>query len=131
MMQGGSSLNIFKKWAPEERNLVVFPGYCLPGTVGNDVLGGAKRIRIGDSSIHIRCRVEYMSHSDHTDARGIMQLISQSAPRHVVLVHGSQEHMAVFKPIVQQRLRVPCSDPAVGSTVDLVSLPVQEALVSP
>lgn len=131
MMQGGSSLNIFKKWAPEERNLVVFPGYCLPGTVGNDVLGGAKRIRIGDSSIHVRCRVEYMSHSDHTDARGIMQLISQSAPRHVVLVHGSLEHMAVFKPIVQQKLRIPCSDPAVGSTVDLGSLPVQEALVSP
>lgn len=119
MLNAGNSLQVFKRWAPDKRNLVIFPGYCLPGTVGHDVLRGVKNIRLGAETITVACRVEYMSHSDHTDARGILQLLSQTSPRHVVLVHGSAEHMTTFKPLVQQRLRVPCHDPGVGSTADL------------
>jgi len=131
MLTGGFSLDIFTKWAPDSKNLVIIPGYCLPGTVGNEILAGAKQVEVGGRYIEVRCRIEYMSHSDHTDSRGIMQLIAQVAPKHVVLVHGSEAHMDIFQPIVKQRLRIPCSAPAVGEAVDLGTERLHEVWASP
>lgn len=40
------SLDIFKAWAGDARNLVVMPGYCVEGTVGHQLLAGRARIEI-------------------------------------------------------------------------------------
>ena len=77
----GLSLQIFKALAPDAKNLVVIPGYCLPGTVGNLVQAKVKKIELDvDEVIHVRCEVETVVHSDHTDSRGILELISQVSP---------------------------------------------------
>lgn len=41
----GTSFEIFKKWASDEKNMVIIPGYCSPGTVGAKILAGAKTVR--------------------------------------------------------------------------------------
>lgn len=46
MLHSGLSLKIFKKWAPDERNMIIMPGYCVAGTVGHKVINGAKRVEI-------------------------------------------------------------------------------------
>ena len=33
----GMSLEVFKMWAHVDRNMIILPGYCVPGTVGNKV----------------------------------------------------------------------------------------------
>lgn len=133
MLTGGPSLELFRKWAPDEKNLIVFPGYCIPGTIGNEVQAKVKRIHIDAGvTVDVCCGIEYMSHSDHTDSRGITQLIKHVAPKHVVLVHGAEKLMQVFRPLVEQRLRVACSDPAVGERLDLGGgEPAREVLASP
>ena len=30
----GLSLQIFKKWCTDEKNMIIMPGYCVAGTVG-------------------------------------------------------------------------------------------------
>merc|ERR1719204_2814496 len=119
MLQGGASLRLFRKLAPDRKNMLVFAGYCLPGTLGNDVQARVKRVNAEGEDVDVRCIVDYMSHSDHTDSRGIMLLISQVTPRHVVLVHGADKLMEVFAPMVTRTLGIPCNAPAVGATVDL------------
>jgi len=134
MLQAGVSLSLFRKWAPDRRNLVSFAGYCLPGTIGHFVQAKVQKINIdADTTIQVRCSVDYLSHSDHTDSRGILQLISQVVPRHVVLVHGSDKMMQVFQPIVKRRLGVPCSTPAQGECAEIFAgeAMAQEVLVSP
>lgn len=37
MLHAGLSLQIFKKWAPDENNTLIMPGYCVIGTVGHKV----------------------------------------------------------------------------------------------
>ncbi|VDQ08944.1 unnamed protein product [Trichobilharzia regenti] len=37
MLHAGQSLHIFRKWASDERNMVIIPGYCVAGTVGYKV----------------------------------------------------------------------------------------------
>ncbi|KAF6109185.1 integrator complex subunit 11 [Phyllostomus discolor] len=38
MLHAGQSLQIFRKWAGNEKNMVIMPGYCVQGTVGHKIL---------------------------------------------------------------------------------------------
>ncbi len=46
MLHGGQSLRVFKRWAPDEKNMVIMPGYCVAGTVGHKVINRAKKIEL-------------------------------------------------------------------------------------
>ncbi len=59
-------------------------------------------------------RVEYLSFSAHADARGIMQLISQCRPGHVLLVHGEASKMEFLKGRIESEAGLECSMPANG-----------------
>jgi integrator complex subunit 11 len=87
MLHAGLSLQIFKKWAPNENNLLVMPGYCVQGTVGHKVLGGAKKVEFENRQVvDVKMAVEYMSFSAHADAKGIMQLIQNCEPANVKIL---------------------------------------------
>lgn len=61
MLHAGLSLQIFKKWAPNENNMVIMPGYCVQGTVGHKILGGAKKIEFENrQQVEVKMSVEYM-----------------------------------------------------------------------
>ncbi|OLP81709.1 Integrator complex subunit 11 [Symbiodinium microadriaticum] len=130
MLDFGPSQELFKSWAPEKQNLIVIPGYCLPGTVGNLVQAKERKIELSSGIVHVRCEVDHFSISDHTDSRGIVELICQVAPRQVVLVHGGLQLMDTFTAIVRKRLRLPCHMPAVGDRVEIPSPAVVEAWAS-
>jgi integrator complex subunit 11 len=51
MLHAGLSLAIFKKWASDEKNMVIIPGYCVAGTVGHKVLSGQKKIEMDRKSV--------------------------------------------------------------------------------
>lgn len=70
---------------------IIMPGYCVAGTVGAKVLAGKKQITTDKNVvINVKLAVEHLSFSAHADAKGIMQLIRQSAASSVVLVHGEK-----------------------------------------
>ena len=54
MLHGGLSLQTFKEWAGNEKNAVIIPGYCMPGTVGNKILSGEKKILIDEKMVHVK-----------------------------------------------------------------------------
>lgn len=51
MLHAGLSLQIFKKWAPFEQNMIIIPGYCVAGTVGHKILNGQKKIEFENKQI--------------------------------------------------------------------------------
>ena len=80
-------MEVFKKWAPSENNLVIMPGYCVAGTLGHKVLsngGKPQTIELpkdeGGGQLHVRCKIRHLSFSAHADAKGIMTLIKQVQP---------------------------------------------------
>ncbi|ULU04333.1 hypothetical protein L3Y34_017244 [Caenorhabditis briggsae] len=116
MLHGGQSLKVFKKWCSDPLNMIIMPGYCVAGTVGARVINGEKRIEI-DGKVHeIKLGVEYMSFSAHADAKGIMQLIRQCEPKHVMFVHGEAEKMEFLKGKVEKEYDIPVHMPANGET---------------
>jgi len=128
MLHAGLSLQIFKKWAPSAQNIVIMPGYCVAGTVGQKILSGAKRIEFENKQVvEVNMKVEYMSFSAHADSRGIMELISKCEPKNVLLVHGEAIKMKFLKMKIEQEFKVACYDPANGETVNVptqISIPV-------
>lgn len=128
MLHAGLSLQIFKKWAPSPQNIVIMPGYCVAGTVGQKILSGVKRIEFENKQVvDVNMRVEYMSFSAHADSKGIMELISKCEPKNVLLVHGEAVKMKFLKMKIMQEFKVNCYDPANGETVDIptqISVPV-------
>ncbi|RKP34045.1 beta-lactamase-like protein, partial [Dimargaris cristalligena] len=120
MLHIGTSLEVFKKWAHDRKNMVIMPGYCVAGTVGAKVLAGQKVIDLDNfNSIHVGLQVKNLSFSAHADAKGIMQLISQCEPRNVVLVHGEKTKMGYLKSKIMKEFGIPCFDPANGESIDI------------
>uniref|UniRef100_A0A8C5BAB3 Integrator complex subunit 11 n=1 Tax=Gadus morhua TaxID=8049 RepID=A0A8C5BAB3_GADMO len=103
MLHAGQSLQIFKKWAGNEKNMVIMPGYCVQGTIGHKILNGQRKLELeGRSTLEVKLQVEYMSFSAHADAKGIMQLIRMAEPRNMLLVHGEAVKMEFLKGKIEQ-----------------------------
>lgn len=125
MLHAGLSLQIFKKWAPNENNMVIMPGYCVQGTVGHKILGGAKKVEFENRQVvEVKMAVEYMSFSAHADAKGIMQLIQNCEPRNVLLVHGEAAKMEFLKDKIRDEFKIDCFSPANGETC-VISTPLK------
>mmetsp|Transcript_4763 Transcript_4763/g.9038 ORF Transcript_4763/g.9038 Transcript_4763/m.9038 type:complete len:660 (-) Transcript_4763:272-2251(-) len=119
MLHTGMSLDVFKQWCHVERNMVILPGYCVPGTVGNKLIAGHRGpLQIDQRcTVDVQCKVAHLSFSAHADAKGIMQMIREAAPRNVLLVHGEASKMEFLKAKIIRTLGVPCYNPANMETV--------------
>jgi integrator complex subunit 11 len=97
MLNGGQSLEIFREWCKDERNLVVIPGHCINGTLGARLLGnGGKPQQIqmpNGKMLEVRSRTVTMPLSAHADCEGICSLLQRVGARRIVLVHGNAGHI--------------------------------------
>eukprot|EP00873_Tetraselmis_striata_P036643 jgi/Tetstr1/456907/TSEL_043577.t1 len=137
MLHGGTSLEVFKHWATSEQNMVILPGYCVAGTVGNKLMApGTKAIDLDKrTKLTVACKVRYLSFSAHADAKGIMRLVQQCGPRHVMLVHGEKAKMEFLSEKISKTFKLRVFMPPNGSTVTMrtsgaVPVDVSRRLVS-
>ncbi|CDR95587.1 RNA-metabolising metallo-beta-lactamase and metallo-beta-lactamase superfamily domain containing protein, putative [Babesia bigemina] len=119
MVHSGLSLKVCKLWGPNPKNLIVIPGYAAQGTVGNKLISGEKLIHSTIGTIEIKCKVRYLSFSAHADSVGIMRLIKQVQPKHLVLVHGEYDGMKKFAKHIALDFGIPVFHPANGQTITI------------
>ncbi|OMH80814.1 Integrator complex subunit 11 [Zancudomyces culisetae] len=120
MLHIGMSLEIFKKWAPDPKNMLIIPGYCVANTVGAKVLNGDKQVDVDPfTKVNVNLRVENLSFSAHADAKGIMELIRHASPKNVVLVHGEKSRMEFLHSKIKEEFHLPCFFPANGEMLDI------------
>ena len=126
MLHGGLSMQVFKEWVHDEKNLLIIPGYCVEGTLGNKLLKGVKNITLDGKAYDVKMKIRNMSFSAHADAKGILQLIKHVEPKHVVFVHGDKvnfvffflitqifkKKMEVLREVVIDSFKLPCHMPA-------------------
>ena len=110
MLHAGLSLQIFKKWAEDEKNMVswrwqyawcvrgfacclqlIMPGYCVAGTIGHKVLTGMKKIEIDKKMVNVRLSVQYMS---FRSAAAASLCVSVYLKSHLQCPCGRQRHHA-------------------------------------
>ncbi|KAI8911005.1 beta-lactamase-like protein [Gorgonomyces haynaldii] len=131
MLHAGTSLQVFRKWCFDPKNMVIMPGYCVAGTVGARVLAGEKQIEIDRANtISVNLQIKHLSFSAHADAKGILQLIRMSGCKNVLLVHGEKDKMKVLKKRIQDEIGIPCFDPPNGTVCIIPTEPHLDGLVT-
>ncbi|KAL0235170.1 hypothetical protein GEMRC1_001752 [Eukaryota sp. GEM-RC1] len=98
MLQGGTALELFKRWAGDAKNTVILPGYCVSNTLAAKVLNGdVTSIEIDGVVVPINCKIAQLEFSAHSDGLGLNRLIKGLKPKNLVLVHSERKKMAILR----------------------------------
>ncbi|XP_074660015.1 cleavage and polyadenylation specificity factor subunit 3-like [Tubulanus polymorphus] len=98
MMQSGLSRELFEAWCTDKRNGVIIAGYCVEGTLAKMILSEPNEIvTMGGQKLPMKCSVDYISFSAHTDYQQTSEFIRVLKPPHIILVHGEANEMGRLK----------------------------------
>lgn len=79
MSVGGRVVSHEQALLGDKNTTVLFVGYQSPGTLGRRIQDGQSKIRIGDSWIHVRAKIETIhGYSGHADREGLLDFVEQS-----------------------------------------------------
>ena len=107
-------------WNP--KSTILFVGYQAPGTLGYNIVNGAKTVKIFGEEIAVNARIEYIEgYSGHADQEGLMNFIYSfiQKPKHIFLVHGEEESQEVLKSKIDEETNLPVTIANFGETYDL------------
>ena len=85
---------------------ILFVGYQAMGTLGREIVGGDKEVRILGQKYPVRAKVvQIHGFSAHADRDELFRWLSalQRAPRHLFVVHGESETASQFADFVRER----------------------------
>lgn len=91
MATGGRILHHLTRFAPDPRNLIVLPGFQVPGTRGRALLDGATALKIYGRYVPVRAEVVGLDDlSAHADADGLIRWLARvpGRPPTCYAVHG-------------------------------------------
>ncbi|ELU06463.1 hypothetical protein CAPTEDRAFT_141423, partial [Capitella teleta] len=98
MMQSGLSRELFENWCTDKRNGCIIAGYCVEGTLAKHILSEPEEIvTMGGQKLPLKCSVDYISFSAHTDYKQTSEFVRILKPTHIVLVHGEANEMGRLK----------------------------------
>ena len=90
-------------WNP--KSTILFVGYQAPGTLGYNIVNGAKKVKIFVEEIAVNARIEYIEgYSGHADQEGLMNFIYsfRKKPKQIFLVHGEEESEKVLEEKIKE-----------------------------
>ena len=97
---------------------ILFVGYQAIGTLGRQILDGAKQVRILGQQYPVRARIAQIhGFSAHADRNELFQWISSlnSAPRRVFVVHGEPRAVKQFGQFLREKTGWEISTPKCGT----------------
>ena len=106
MCNGGRILHHFKHRIWDPKNAVIFVGYQAEGTLGRQIIEGAKFIEIYGEKIKINAKIYTINgFSAHADQKELTQWLSQIVGlKKIFLIHGEADKQKVFKKHLLQTL---------------------------
>jgi metallo-beta-lactamase family protein len=107
MASGGRVLHHLKTLAPDHRNSIVFLGFQAPGTRGENIVNGAREIKIHGAYHAVRAEVHCIdSLSAHGDYQEIIDWLShmKSAPIRTFVTHGEAVASDAMRKHIKEQL---------------------------
>jgi metallo-beta-lactamase family protein len=100
---------------------ILFVGFQAKGTLGANILSGAKTVRIHGGQYDVKASVDRVfGMSGHTDRIGLLQWLShfEKPPRKVFLVHGEESAALALEKSIESRLGFDVSVPEYGASFE-------------
>ncbi len=99
MLNGGASLEYFRRLADDPKNTILFVGYNSAGSMGRRVQNGTKEVALPDEDGHltpvkINLNVKTVEgFSGHSDRRQLMSYVQnlKPRPRNIFTMHGEEQ----------------------------------------
>ena len=107
-------------WNPN--STILFVGYQAPGTLGYQIVNGAKKVTIFGEEFAVNARIEYIEgYSGHADQEWLMNFIYSflTKPKHIFLVHGEEESQDVLRDKILEKTGIGVSIPEYGECYEL------------
>ncbi len=107
-------------WNP--KSTILFVGYQAPGTLGYNIVNGAKTVKIFGDEIAVNARIEYIEgYSGHADQELLMNFIYSfiKKPKHIFLVHGEPESQDILGAKIEDETGLNVTIPEFGETYEL------------
>ncbi|MHB8104011.1 MAG: MBL fold metallo-hydrolase RNA specificity domain-containing protein [Dehalococcoidales bacterium] len=101
---------------------VLFVGYQAVGTLGRQIIDGAKNVRIHGQQYPVLARIaQIQGFSAHADRDDLMKWLSKLSmtPKHIFITHGEIESAEQFSQYLREQTGYETSVPKYGSTVKL------------
>ncbi len=122
MCTGGRIKHHLARNLPRRESTVLFVGYQAAGTLGREILDGAKKVRVLGEPVPVRARVARISgFSAHADRDELLRWASalKRPPRGAFVVHGEPEVAEGFSRTLAGQTGWAASVPSTGDTVAL------------
>lgn len=123
MSSGGRVIAHEAAYLPDPKSTLLIVGYQAAGTLGRQLVEGAKEVRMFKETVPVRAKVQTLyGYSAHRDQEGLFQFASDLADRgaeEVFCVHGEPAAAGFLSQRVRDYLGVKASVPEEGSTAVL------------
>ncbi len=110
MLNGGRIKHHLNQRIDDPASCLLFVGYQVNGTLGRQLVDGARRVRLLGREREVRIRVEqvqgFSGHADRDEVLGWLSRMSPK-PKKVAVIHGGDQVAPAFAKLVQERLGVP------------------------
>ncbi len=112
----------YNLWRPE--STVVFVGYQVPGTLGNNLLNGAKEVKLFGETIAVKAQIVNLpgisAHADRDHLTAWVQGM-ETLPTRVFVVHGEDTVTDIFAEHLHEVTGVEATAPYSGDVWDLAA----------
>ena len=120
MSQGGRILHHERRYLSDPKSTILFIGYQVNGSLGRQILDGAKSVKIFGEETPVRCRVQVISgYSAHADQRGLLNWLRpmRLSLKKVFLVQGEEDQMFSLAQKIRDELAIEAAIPSMGEEV--------------
>lgn len=123
MITGGRILHHLNQLASDHRNTILFTGFQAQGTRGDQILQGAKQIKLFGRYLTINAQVASLTNtSAHADYEELLNWMGYlpHRPRKVFITHGETEASLSLKKKIEQSLGWSCHIPSYEHHEELI-----------
>lgn len=109
-------------WRPE--CTVLFVGYQAVGTLGRNLLEGAKTVKLFGETIEVHANIQKLDGvSGHADKNGLINWVKgfEIKPQRIFVVHGEDGVCDSFAKSLEEELEINATAPFSGSVCDLAT----------
>ena len=122
MSNGGRILHHELRYLPDPKSTILFVGYQAQGTLGRQVLDGAKQVKIFGEEVPVRCHiVNIPGYSAHADQPRLLKWVGamKGTLKKVFVVQGEPQAAGALAAKIRDDMAIAAEVPHGGETVEL------------
>ncbi|MCL5004838.1 MAG: MBL fold metallo-hydrolase [Patescibacteria group bacterium] len=122
MSQGGRILHHEMRYLSDPKSAILFIGYQTQGSLGRQILDGAKSVKIFGEDVAVNCRVKSISgYSAHADRKKLMEWLrpQNGILKKVFVMQGEEDQAKPFADKVRDDMAVDTEVPLMNGSVML------------